>query len=114
MLMTLPFLPISVNQCYRTKNNRIYKSKKLILFEKAVTEFFENLEKFEMLKGNISIDITFELKSFRKRDLDNLLKSLFDSLEGRVFDNDHQIFEIKCQKVHGCFADKTIINIGEL
>ena len=114
MLITLPFLPISVNQSYRSSKNRVYKSGKLRDFEKKMNDLFETFENIEFLKGNIAIDITFELKSFRKRDLDNMLKSLFDSLEDRIFENDNQIFEIKCRKIHGCSEDKTIINIFEI
>ena len=114
MLITLPFLPISVNQSYRSSKNRVYKSGKLREFEKKVNDLFETFENVKMLKGNLAIDITFELKYFRKRDLDNMLKSLFDNLEGRVFENDNQIFEIKCRKIHGCSEDNTIINIFEI
>ena len=114
MLITLPFLPISVNRSYRASNNRVYKSKTLCDFEKKVDALFETFEHVVLLKGNLSADITFELKSCRKRDLDNMLKSLFDNLEGRVFENDNQIFEIKCRKIHGCSEDKTIINIFEI
>lgn len=113
MLIILPFLPVSVNQSYRSCKNKVYKTKTLVDFEKRVDDLFKTFENVEFLKGNLSIDITFELKSFRKRDLDNLLKSLFDSLEGRIFENDNQIFEIKCRKNHGCSEDKTIINIFE-
>lgn len=113
MLIILPFLPVSVNQSYRSYKNRVYKSKTLRDFEKKVDDLFKTFENVELLKGNVSIDISFELKSSRKRDLDNLLKSLFDSLEGRVFENDNQIFEINCRKLHGCSGDKTIINIFE-
>ena len=114
MLITLPFLPISVNQSYRSSKNRVYKSGKLRDFEKKMNDLFETFENIEFLKGDLAIDITFELKSCRKRDLDNMLKSLFDSLEGRIFENDNQIFEIKCRKIHGCSEDKTIINIFEI
>ena len=113
MLIILPFLPVSVNQSYRSCKNRVYKSKTLIDFEKKVDDLFETFENVEFLKGNLKVDIVFELKSFRKRDLDNMLKSLFDSLEGRVFVNDNQIFEIKCRKIHNCVEDSTIINIFE-
>jgi Holliday junction resolvase RusA-like endonuclease len=114
MLIIFPFLPISVNRCYRTSNNRVYKSKELCDFQKKVDDIFENLEHVETLKGNLAADITFELKSCRKRDLDNMLKSLLDNLESRIFENDNQIFEIKCKKIHGCLADKTIVNIFEI
>jgi Holliday junction resolvase RusA-like endonuclease len=114
MLITLPFLPISVNQSYRSSKNRVYKSGKLRDFEKKMNDLFETFENIEFLKGDLAIDITFELKSCRKRDLDNMLKSLFDSFEGRVFENDNQIFEINCRKIHGCSEDKTIVNIFEI
>lgn len=114
MLITLPFLPISVNQSYRSSKNRVYKSGKLRDFEKKMNDLFETFENVEFLSGNLKVDIVFELKSCRKRDLDNMLKSLFDSLEGRIFENDNQIFEIKCRKIHGCLEDKTIINIFEI
>jgi len=114
MLITFPFLPISVNRCYRTSNNKVYKSKALCDFEKKVDDIFENLEHVEMLKGNLAADITFELKSCRKRDLDNMLKSLLDNLESRIFENDNQIYEIKCKKIHGCLYDKTTVNIFEI
>ena len=114
MLITLPFLPISVNRSYRTSNNRVYKTKTLCDFEKKVDELFETFEHVKLLKGNLAADITFELKSCRKRDLDNMLKSLLDNLESRVFENDNQIFEIKCKKIHGCLEDKTIVNIFEI
>ena len=114
LLIIFPFLPTSVNQCYRSYKNRVYKSKPLRDFLKKVDDFFKTREKIECLKGNVSIHITFELKSSRKRDLDNLLKSLFDSLEGRLFENDNQIFEISCRKKHECLEDKTIITIFEI
>ena len=72
MLITLPFLPISVNQSYHSSKNRVYKSGKLRDFEKKMNDLFETFENIEFLKGDIAIDITFELKSCRKRDLDNM------------------------------------------
>ena len=114
MLIILPFLPVSVNQSYRSCKNRVYKSKQLCDFEKRIDDFFKTFENIEFLKGNLKVDIVFELKSCRKRDLDNLLKSLFDSLEGRIFENDNQIYEIKCRKLHNCTQDNTIINIFEI
>ena len=105
----LDFLPTSVNASYRTLGNKVYKSRQLIEFQNRVISFFENKEGFEKLAldGNLSIDITFELKSSRKRDIDNMLKSLIDSLEGILYDNDSQIFELRCRKVIGCDVNKT-------
>ena len=114
MLIIFPFLPVSVNQSYRSCKNRVYKSKTLVDFEKKVDNFFKTFGNVEFLSGNLKVDIVFELKSCRKRDLDNLLKSLFDNLEGRIFENDNQIYEIQCKKLHNCTQDCTIINIFEI
>ena len=108
------FLPTSVNASYRSFGNRVYKSKELKDFQKQVEVFFENNQGFEKLQGNLSIDITFEIKGFRKRDLDNMLKSLLDALEGHLFVNDNQIFEIKCRKIMNCISNKTRIILCEL
>ena len=111
------FLPTSVNASYRSFGNKVYKSKELKNFQKQVEAFFENNQSFEnikMLEGNLSIDITFEIKGFKKRDIDNLLKSLLDALEGHLFENDNQIFEIKCRKTMNCNSNKTRIILYEL
>jgi hypothetical protein len=86
----------------------------LIVFEEKMDDFFETFETTDFLSGKLKVDIVFELKSIRNRDLDNMLKSLFDSLEGRIFENDNQIFEINCKKIHYCTQDSTIINIFEM
>ena len=108
------FLPTSVNASYRSFGNKVYKSKILKYFQKQVEAFFENNQSFEKLQGNLSIDITFEIKVIRKRDIDNMLKSLLDVLEGHLFENDNQIFEIRCRKFMNCNSNKTRIILSEL
>ena len=108
----LPLLPPSVNACFRaTKRGGVYKSKKYREFLAIMDEFFETAE-YEMLEGDLIFHVEFECKSKRKRDLDNLLKALIDSLEGRLFENDSQIVEIHAQKEIGCEADKTTLSLS--
>jgi len=107
----LPLLPPSVNACFRTtKRGGIYRSKKYREFLTTMDQFFETVE-YEILKGDIIFTVEFECKSKRKRDLDNLLKSLIDSLEGRLFENDSQLVEIHAKKKIGCDGDKTFIHL---
>ena len=107
------FLPTSVNASYRSFKNHVYKSKTLKDFQKQVEVFFENNQGFEKLQGNLLIDIVFEIKGIRKRDIDNMLKSLLDALEGHLFENDNQIFQIKCRKMMNCNSNKTKIILCE-
>lgn len=107
----LQLLPPSVNACFRTtKRGGIYRSKKYREFLLTIDQFFETV-KYEMLEGDIILNVEFECKSKRKRDLDNLLKALIDSLEGRLFENDSQIVEIHAKKIIGCGGDKTFIHL---
>lgn len=111
MKIELPFLPLSVNACFRaSKTGSVYKSKRYREFTAIMDEFFEKID-YEMLEGDLVLKVDFECKSKRKRDLDNLLKSLIDSLEGRLFENDSQIIEIHAKKQIGCESDKTFIHL---
>lgn len=107
----LPFLPISVNACFRaSRRGGVYKSKRYREFLATMDEFFSKAE-YEMLEGDLVLEVEFQCKSKRKRDLDNLLKSLIDSLEKRLFENDNQIVEIRAKKLIACAADSTILHL---
>jgi len=107
-------LPPSINACYRTGRGRMYKSKRLVQYETDIKDYLENV-KYEKLTGDIKLTVQFNCKSRRKRDLDNMLKPLIDSLEtNELFDNDNQIFEINCSKRIGCESDSTVIYLSEL
>lgn len=107
-------LPPSINACYRTGRGRMYKSKRLTQYESDIKDYLDDV-KYEKLTGNIKLTVQFNCKSKRKRDLDNMLKPLIDSLEtNNLFDNDNQIFEINCSKQIGCESDSTIIHLSEI
>ena len=108
------FLPVSVNASYRSFKNRVYKSQTLKDFEKKMNDMFATFENVELLEGKLSIDVVFEMKGSRKRDIDNMMKSLLDSLEGKVFENDNQIYEMNVRKIDNCNEDKTIISIKQI
>jgi crossover junction endodeoxyribonuclease RusA len=55
------------------------------------------------------------LPNHRKRDIDNMLKSLWDVLEkAKVIKNDNQIYEIKTLKRVEKGAQKTLIYISPM
>jgi Holliday junction resolvase RusA-like endonuclease len=113
MNLELPLIPISVNACWRaSKGGHVYKSKRYREFLKEIDTIFETIE-YVKLEGDLILNVEFFCKSKRKRDLDNLLKSLIDSLEGKLFENDSQIVEIHCTKIIGSKEDKTILSLIE-
>ena len=113
MNFELPFIPISVNACWRaSKGGHVYRSKRYTQFLKDIDVFLDTIE-YDMLEGDLILNVEFFCKTKRKRDLDNLLKSLIDSLEGRLFENDNQIIEIHSKKFIGCNDDKTMLSLVE-
>jgi len=115
IIIELPFLPPSVNSCYRSVGSRVYKSKRLREYENTMSEYFEIFHKnFEMLKGGLSLDVAFNLKGKRSIDLDNMLKALIDGLEGRCFENDKMIMQIRARKINNCKEPHTSVTLCQL
>lgn len=50
---------------------------------------------------HLYLEVEFQFKDRRKRDLDNCLKSLLDGLNGRVFHDDCQIHRLQASKSIG-------------
>ena len=113
----LPFLPPSVNSCYRSFGKKVVKSTKLKAFEQQILQFFDEQEQDDdimMLSGPLKLTVHFSLKGKRSIDLDNLLKALIDGLEGILFENDKDILEIHAEKTNECNEFKTIIQLEQI
>ena len=113
MQIVIPFLPPSVNRCYRSYKSRVYKSKVYTDYITQMNEFLDN-RMDEQIKGKVTIDVTFYKKNKRNFDLDNRLKSLLDSIQHRLIENDDNVCEIKCRKFNGCVEDKTLLIITSM
>jgi crossover junction endodeoxyribonuclease RusA len=69
----------------------------------------------EPLEGKLSMEVILVLPNHRKRDIDNMLKSLWDVLEkSKVIKNDNQIYEIRTLKRIEKGVQKTIIYISHM
>jgi Holliday junction resolvase RusA-like endonuclease len=61
---------------------------------------------------DVILNVTFCIKGRRRRDIDNMLKALCDSLQPRLILDDNQIIEIHAKKIRS-HADATYISICE-
>ncbi len=88
------FRATSVNNIYRrTRNGKVYKTSPHKKFCEKINEFAIDKDIYCSEK-ELKIIIKFYLKGKRLIDLDNMLKSLIDSLQGICFLNDSQICEL--------------------
>jgi crossover junction endodeoxyribonuclease RusA len=115
LILELPFLPPSVNACFRSYKGRVIKSARLKLFEQQMIQHFADTEDgIEMIEGHLKLTIEFSLPNRRNIDIDNLLKSLLDSLEGVVFENDSEVYELQVTKISNTGVSKTSVKIEQL
>ena len=91
---TLPYPP-SVNRYWRTARGRFYISAEGKLFRERVRLLLAD-RNTPTLSGRVAVRVTVHPPDKRRRDLDNVLKALFDALQhAGVFEDDSQIKRIE-------------------
>ena len=106
----IPFLPPSVNSCYRSYGKNVIKSTKLKEFEQKMIQYFDSQEEdINMFDGKLKLTVSFYLKGNRSIDLDNMLKALLDGCEGILFQNDKMIYEIHAEKFNNSSDFRTVV-----
>jgi len=69
---------------------------------------------FPLIKKPLKVSIAIEYcYQKRPKDIDNILKALFDALEGILFQNDSQIYELYVRKRH-CEKHLLKIKVSEM
>ncbi|ADO45613.1 Crossover junction endodeoxyribonuclease [Hydrogenobacter thermophilus TK-6] len=102
------------NRYVRRKGGKVFKPPRVKNWEvRALWEISQQYSG-KPLEGKLSMDVVLVLPNNRKRDIDNMLKSLWDILErAGVIKNDHQIYEIRTIKKVIKGEQKTIVRIKE-
>jgi Holliday junction resolvase RusA-like endonuclease len=95
--LTLP-IPPSVNNYYkRARNGRVYLSAEAKAYKELVYYKCLELGLDSLLDVPLHMDVKFFPKNNR-RDLDNIMKCLWDSLEGNIYTNDKLIYKLTAEK----------------
>ncbi|MDW8032814.1 MAG: RusA family crossover junction endodeoxyribonuclease [Aquificaceae bacterium] len=98
--LRLSLLPVPKSNRYiRRRGGKVFKPPRVKNWE--VRALWEIREQYsgEPLGGKLSVYVELLLPNHRRRDIDNMLKSLWDILEkGGVIKNDSQIYEIRTVK----------------
>ena len=89
----------TVNTFYRKFNNRIVISKQGLEWKNKIIRTLRcDYKIYQCFEGRIRLNLVFNFKTKRKRDLDNLLKPLIDCFKGIIYIDDEVIDEIFCVK----------------
>lgn len=96
----LPYESVpSINHYWLANGKKRFVSEAGRKFKNAVW-LCARANKVEKINNNVAINLIWIVKDQRRRDLDNILKPLFDSLIGIAYNDDSQIVEINAKKYY--------------
>jgi crossover junction endodeoxyribonuclease RusA len=109
----LSSLPVpKTNRYLRKKNGQVFKPPRVSLWEIRAVWELKNQYSGKPLNKPIKVEVFFFLPDRRKRDIDNMLKTLWDILEkAQIIENDNLIFETRTVKVAKNSEPGTVIRI---
>ncbi len=111
LILFLSTLPVPKSNRYiRRRDGKVFKPPRVSNWEARALWEIKSQFNSESLKKPLSVEVIFFLPDNRKRDIDNMLKTLWDILErAGVIENDNLIYETKTLKVYGESVSGTVI-----
>jgi len=82
-------------------------------FNREAVEFFKN-KKWRKETGNIRLSAIFHFYNNCSCDIDNLAKSLLDSMNGIIYRDDKQIKKLLLEIIENSFIEGISIIIGKI
>ncbi len=100
----------------RVVKGRTYTPQRTVDAEEAIGwAFREAMPGHEARIGLMGMRCTFYTASQKPRsDVDNLLKTVKDALEGLAYVNDKQVDDVRGRRVRGSMEPRTVVEIWEL
>ena len=94
-------VPPTINHYYIRTRRGMFIGKKGVAFrEETALLFKQKYPSHETSKENLKVNIDFTPPDRRRRDVDNILKCLLDSLEkSGIYKDDSQIIELRVRKL---------------
>ena len=113
IVLFLSSLPVPKSNRYiRRKNGQVFKPARVIHWESRALWEIRNQYDGDGIKKPVLVEVYFFLPDHRKRDIDNMLKTLWDILEkANIIENDNLIFATKTVKVPKSGTSGTVIVI---
>ena len=114
-VVIVPGVPVPCGRPRSTLAGHVYMPERTRQYERLVRRMTAAVFS-EPFEGPVSLNATFLLPDRRRRDIDNLTKSVLDGMNGIAFVDDSQVFVQEAQKVvcpSGCCAIVCIRPLGD-
>lgn len=113
MILLLPYPP-TINHYYGVRGKARFIKPAGLEFRRLVAEKVAQ-KSHSMILGNVTIQIQICPPDKRKRDIDNVLKALLDSLtKAGVWKDDSQIVDLRIVKYDPLEGGGTVVNIIDM
>lgn len=110
-IITLPWPP-SVNHYWRHVGHKVLISREGRQYRTAVAKYLTDQRAQGWGGALLEVQIDAYPPDLRRRDLDNLLKSVLDSLcHGGMYDDDSQIVELSIKKMDKSPPGKVVVRV---
>ncbi len=110
VILELPWPP-SVNHYWRMGHNRIYLGSKGRLY-KAMVAGIVRYARPEAFTGDVSVEIEMYPPDRRRRDCDNPMKAILDSLgKAGLYEDDNQVKHIQAWMLSPADGGKVIVRV---
>lgn len=111
--LTLRTMPPSINATYKRGKNSFYKSQEAKDAQEAMAWEARIQYRGKPLTGSLRLKIAFYWTSSR-RDVDSSVKAVCDALQGIIYENDNQIYDLHLSKTVDRAAPRIEIEIESL
>ena len=113
MDFNMELIPPSTNALYGYSKGRVFIKPAYRTFKTNMDKILDDVIPLDYtpIESDVNLFVTFYIKGKRKRDLDNMLKALCDSLQPRLIKDDNQIIEIHCKKIRAD-VDQTFVSLS--
>jgi len=107
----LPIKSFSGNHRLGVNGKKRFRNLKYQTFIKEIRDLFPI--DIPLREGKIGMELMFSHDDKRKRDLDNMAKSILDALKGVLYKDDSQIFDLHLKKVNYNNQNAILIKIWD-
>jgi Holliday junction resolvase RusA-like endonuclease len=116
IIFSLPFLPISKSNGYKTGGGRFYKPANLIQQESDIKRFIQDAlpDQWAPSLKPYKIEVYLSYADKRRRDVDGAAKLLLDCMNGMVYKDDSQIMILHMEKMLGAQHPSTLVICTEI
>lgn len=110
--LVIPDIPPSVNHYWVARGNRRFLSKRGREWKQLVCLIANKRQNKKYFLDNLELEVEITIPDSRRRDIDNFLKAILDSLQTICYKDDCQIVKLTVSKRYG--KAQTTIRIKKL